>query len=129
MVEPVSASHGLTSSVIVACVAYGVPPPTVTWRYGTSLSGGVHRTQHELIHGIPVITSSLELCPTRETAINGVYSCEVENGVTDSKIKSTPVHICFIGQSVSYRVFTCDITIYILLQEVLVLLCHQVTGT
>lgn len=99
MVQPVGPSHGLTASVIVSCVAYGVPAPTVAWRYGGSLlPEGLSHTRQESFHGVAVVRSSLELCPLLEGTRSGLYSCEVQNDVA---IKSAPFRLCFIGQSMT----------------------------
>lgn len=100
MVAPVGPSHGLTSSVVVSCVAYGVPPPTVTWKYGDSFVSDrllIRHTQQEFGGGVAVVTSSLEVCPVQEGTGSGWYSCEVENGATDSAMKSSPFQLCFVG--------------------------------
>jgi hypothetical protein len=101
MVAPAEPSHGLTSSVFVSCVAYGEPPPTVSWKRNGSLlpSPRVH-VEEEFINGVAVIKSSLELCPMLEDTRSGQYSCVVQNGVGGSTIQSSTFFLCFIGRGI-----------------------------
>ena len=105
MIAPVGPGHGLTSSVIVSCVAYGLPAPTVTWKHGASIVSDslmISRTQQlsSQDSSVAVVSSILELCPIQEDVRSGEYSCEVENGVGGSTVKSASFHLCFIGQFV-----------------------------
>lgn len=100
MVGPVGPSHGLTSSVIVSCVAYGVPSPAVVWKHDNSIvTAATIQRRSQQLNGIDVVTSSLELCAGKDTT-SGRYSCEVENGVADLQgiIKSAAFDLCFTGQ-------------------------------
>lgn len=98
MVQPAQPGDGLTGSVVMSCVGYGVPLPTLTWkREGFLLPEQWSHTRHESIGGVGVVKSSLELCPLQEGTRNGLYSCEVQNDFAIDK--SVPFRLCFIGQS------------------------------
>lgn len=100
MLAPVGPGHGVASSVILSCVTYGMPTPTVTWKYGTSIVSDAlvtSHTQQQQYSGVAVVSSTLELCPMQEHARSGEYSCEVDNGVGVSTVKSSPFHLCFIS--------------------------------
>ena len=102
-------SHGLTSSVIVSCVAYGLPLPTISWQQNGITLSGAHEVS-QLIDGIPVLSSSLELCPMEEGIRSGNYACQVGNGVINSlgrTVKSAVIQLCFIGQQTVQHALLC----------------------
>ena len=74
------------SSLILACVAYGDPVPTISWNKGSSELTNCSMVtiyQHVLnISGVIVMRSILEICSVDEDAA-GQYNCFAENSVSN----------------------------------------------
>ena len=101
LLQPNTPSHGLTSTTVVSCVAYGVPRPTLTWLYDTSTVSGRQNHREIVMNGIHFVTSFLELCPRQEGAKSGQYACQVGNGVANSQgaiMETAAFELCFIGR-------------------------------
>jgi len=73
-------------AALLACVAYGVPQPSVMWSKGTgtvSLSNSSQISIREQLlnqNGFIYVRSILEVCNTNAVH-RGEYSCTTENGV------------------------------------------------
>lgn len=98
---PVNSDYDENSTVILSCTAYGIPQPTVTWKKnGQALLSPTPRTSGEVLHGMPVIKSFLELCPLQQELSSDQYSCEVSNGVNSLDgvpARSASFDVCFRG--------------------------------
>ena len=100
LVAPPSSNQDIGSSVILSCVGYGIPAPKVTWKHLGSELPQQLVTQHptEMLRGVYVIRSFVELCPLNGLVGNGQYSCEVDNAVSSAQgnsIKSAFFDVCF----------------------------------
>ena len=78
-------------AALLACVAYGVPQPSVMWSKGTgtvSLSNSSQISIREQLlnqSGFIYVRSILEICNTN-AAHSGEYSCTADNGVGNHSI-------------------------------------------
>ena len=91
---------------MLSCAGYGVPRPMVMWKYGNvTLTSGITHI-NKMKYGIPIVKSFLELCPVKELAQYGEYSCEVDNGVTKPNgvlRQSVKFGVCFLGLLSPYK--------------------------
>ena len=111
MIAPVGPSEAITSSIVLSCVGYGIPPPRVIWKYGDSaLTGDLVTSHQRLVQGVHVTTSSLQLCPADKETTSGQYTCQVENGVADPRglaVKSVEFDLCFLGKALHWHPNQC----------------------
>ena len=90
MLHPAKDTHiEAGSTVVLTCVAYGVPPPLLTWsRNGSSLSFNDSRVTiysniiTDSASGVIFARSIMKLCRS-ELADVGTYSCLTSNGIGD----------------------------------------------
>jgi len=76
-------------AALLACVAYGVPQPSIMWSKGAvSLSNSSQISIREQLlnqSGFIYVRSILEICNTN-AAHSGEYSCTADNGVGNHSI-------------------------------------------
>jgi len=68
------------SSLVLYCVAYGVPVPSITWRNSSAglINDSVTKISNELVNvgGVLVLKSQLEIC---KAETSNIYTCYGEN--------------------------------------------------
>ena len=88
LVSPLSttAFHGTT--VMFACIAYGVPLPTFSWTRNSyplvNDSSTVIYENKTTKEGIVFVKSVLEICSLRVVEDSGTYSCRAESVITSA---------------------------------------------
>ena len=82
VIQPPNTSVNLGSAVLLTCVSYGLPIPTITWNRGDAKLNNDSRTTvyDQLVteNGVTFIVSMLQLCSAEEMD-NGEYSCIGQN--------------------------------------------------
>ena len=86
----VEANH--STSLVLTCVAFGVPVPSVRWerRDGQSLESANISFESLNLAGTEFVTSTLELCRV-EQSDGGLYSCIASNSVGENQYNFTIV--------------------------------------
>ena len=85
VIHPEETSHiQATDSAIFTCVAYGNPPPFITWRRNGSSevtsNSRVNISEKVVsLREITFVKSVLEICSSEE-GDSGEYSCDADNG-------------------------------------------------
>ena len=102
MLHPARDTHiEAGSTVVLTCVAYGVPPPSLIWSRNGSLlsSNDSHVTIYsELMtdsgSGVVFMKSIVKLCRSQLTDA-GIYSCSAENelGIHNFSFQVTIIHV------------------------------------
>ena len=77
------------STIVLACVGYGVPAPSINWtRDGSVLMDNPKITFYvESVseHAVTFVQSVVEICNTQSSDA-GTYACTVDNGVSGDSI-------------------------------------------
>ena len=82
MIKPADKRLYQNSTVLLTCVAYGVPLPTLTWsKAGNSVTNGTVRNDMVVKGGVTFVRSVLQLCETT-VADSGQYTCTADNEIT-----------------------------------------------
>lgn len=109
LVSPLSttAFHGTT--VMFACIAYGVPLPTFSWTRDSyplvNDSSTVIYENKTTKEGIVFVKSVLEICNLQVVEDSGTYSCRAESVITSA---STNFELAVQGNfSFSFGIFIC----------------------
>ena len=109
LVSPLSttAFHGTT--VMFACIAYGVPVPTFSWTRDSyplvNDSSTVIYENKTTKEGIVFVKSVLEICNLQVVEDSGTYSCRAESVITSA---STNFELAVQGNfSFSLGIFIC----------------------
>ena len=86
----VEANH--SSSIVLTCVAFGVPAPSVRWERldGQSLESANISFESFNLAGIEFVFSTLELCSVVQSD-GGLYSCTASNSVGENQYNFTVV--------------------------------------
>ena len=89
MISPGNSTVVEGSTLLLTCVGFGEPTPSVTWSTGgVQLSNNSRITIYEELvteNGVDFVQSILEICSTEE-ADGGQYSCTVGNALGNASV-------------------------------------------
>ena len=82
VIKPADKRLYQNSTVLLTCVAYGFPLPTLTWsKARNSVTNGTVRNDIVVKGGVTFVRSVLQLCGTT-VADSGQYTCTADNEIT-----------------------------------------------
>ena len=93
-----------SASVTITCESTGLPAPEILWLKKSgrdqSLFTGIQRSRITITTSIPTVWNSCELLSSSSLTIdsvtaedNGIYVCEVENGLLSNQMNSTTISV------------------------------------
>ena len=106
----VEANH--SASLVLTCVAFGVPTPSVRWERldGQSLESANISFESLNLAGTEFVLSTLELCRV-EQSDGGLYSCIASNSVGENQYNFTVVPLLGKDSLSSQSVNSCSFTL------------------
>lgn len=82
VIKPADKQLYRNSTVLLTCVAYGLPLPTLTWsKAGNNVTNGTVHNNMVVKSGVTFVRSILQLCNTT-VADSGQYTCTAHNEIT-----------------------------------------------